>query len=551
MHRKEIFNTLSLISTPNIIISNQLSDNSIEFCKSFWNDIAEIEIVDIEKYKIKKRRHNLFVLEDNGIDRFRVKQFSKLYSWVIVSKEQTGLDDLEINFKKYRDVFNMYLLNEQDSLLLKRNNYLIKIAKAILKDEVIVRDCKSKVDLFIESKIKDIQKILKEGTIEFTSLDDLLNLREIKIIPKIELTEEVFNLLKRDLEIIPLDEKLYAVLYFNEPRKESEDEIYALNIIYLIDRLGFLLNLSEKISDSSEVATSLEKKFFDIEIPLALISYSGDLLLHNSLFLKLNLPPRECIKISDKEQIEVNDTIYNVLKEEIDDRGRCVYKVAFINSKQYGFDSYKKLSSTELGIITSSLAHELNNPIAGILATTELLMLEDEFDKNDMSDLLEMKKSGERCKQLIDVFLGFSKQRLDSAKVDSLKEAFQEALGLLRFRMIESNALLEIDFREDDQDLFETNISVISMIFYLIFSEILTIFSKTKLIYKSEDNQLGNDKILKGKFIRNTKFIKISFDEYPLDLQKRLKETKLLQYLLSIEKMSLTIKENNLILNRF
>ena len=65
----------------------------------------------------------------------------------------------------------------------------------------------------------------------------------------------------------------------------------------------------------------------------------------------------------------------------------------------------KSVSSEELGIISSSIAHELNNPLGGILAGLSVLLLEDLEMENRLS-LEEMKRGTERCRQLINIFLG-------------------------------------------------------------------------------------------------------------------------------------------------
>lgn len=60
--------------------------------------------------------------------------------------------------------------------------------------------------------------------------------------------------------------------------------------------------------------------------------------------------------------------------------------------------------SAEMGIISSSIAHELNNPIAGIQALLQNLQMQN-LDKNISEDLKEMSLAIQRCTHIINKLL--------------------------------------------------------------------------------------------------------------------------------------------------
>ena len=100
-----------------------------------------------------------------------------------------------------------------------------------------------------------------------------------------------------------------------------------------------------------------------------------------------------------------------------------------------------------------------------------------------------MNESALKCKQLIDMFLGLSKTTPNHTKKHGpFSKALQQAISLLRFRMIESNIKLDIISKENKQtQLANINTPIISMIFYLILNEVLTAYSHFKLI-SMDDN---------------------------------------------------------------
>lgn len=64
---------------------------------------------------------------------------------------------------------------------------------------------------------------------------------------------------------------------------------------------------------------------------------------------------------------------------------------------------------TELGIIGSSIAHELNNPLSGVLSYIQILLTEVSETEELHSILLQMEEGAKRCRQIIQNLLGFTR----------------------------------------------------------------------------------------------------------------------------------------------
>jgi len=164
--------------------------------------------------------------------------------------------------------------------------------------------------------------------------------------------------------------------------------------------------------------TESEDPFFDeglwenildsIPFPVALLTREGDICQHNSLFSKLNFPPSDCLGLKVKDKIVIQDIPYNVFRKDIHhlDSEKILF-VFFTESFFLKGEGNLTPSGQELGIISSSIAHELNNPIAGIQAALSLLMLDETMNAEAMGILAEMKNGPSAANNWWKPFLDF------------------------------------------------------------------------------------------------------------------------------------------------
>lgn len=86
----------------------------------------------------------------------------------------------------------------------------------------------------------------------------------------------------------------------------------------------------------------------------------------------------------------------------------------------------------ELGIIGSSIAHELNNPLGGILSFVQMMKMDMPESDPLREDLLEMEQGVLRCRDIVQNLLGFTRSAGSDEKVNfDLREAVQRALRLI------------------------------------------------------------------------------------------------------------------------
>nr|MBA2406100.1 hypothetical protein [Bdellovibrionales bacterium] len=266
---------------------------------------------------------------------------------------------------------------------------------------------------------------------------------------------------------------------------------------------------------------------------------------HNTLFSNLNLAPTDCLAYKLREKIQVNDIPYNVFRKEVHhlDETKILF-VFFTESFFLKGDNNHTPSGQELGIISSSIAHELNNPIAGIQAALSLLMLGEELNEEAKLTLVEMKNGATRCKQLIETFLGFSRANPKSLTTLELQLSpvmlcYQQAQNLLRFRTVESGIRFSFEFSRHSEFRASVNLSLLTMTFYLILGELMTLYSHQLLV--ADKNQI--EKIIKGDIIESSQEIQIQLHELNIS---SLSFSKLIQNLLTIENFVLQVSDYSL-----
>ncbi len=320
-------------------------------------------------------------------------------------------------------------------------------------------------------------------------------------------------------------------------------EEHAQSIEIMLSMLLQTLQLHDFQLIKSDGEIDFWKKIFSkLPYPMSVISDLGDLLIYNESFAKIGILPKECLGFKDHESLEIFQQFYKVRRIEfVINKMEVSFFVFYTHDIRFqefnnvtNNKSDSRMSSVdELGIISSSIAHELNNPLAGILAAISLLSLEDDWSNDDLDDLNDMKNGAKRCKELIEIFLGFSKFAPSAIFAPSVHQSLDQALNLLRFRMIESNIRLEIRYTSTLENFsHQINSSIMSMILYLLLSELMTAFAHERLITQNSLNIMG------GEVLEFTNQIILKL-EHDFEYEEKIVQSKLIQHLLIFEKLEI------------
>ena len=86
----------------------------------------------------------------------------------------------------------------------------------------------------------------------------------------------------------------------------------------------------------------------------------------------------------------------------------------------------------ELGMIGSSIAHEINNPLAGMLSYIQLIKMDMPPSHTCYNDILEMEAATLRCKNIVENLLGFArKSDLENFKKIDITSVIKESMDLI------------------------------------------------------------------------------------------------------------------------
>lgn len=89
----------------------------------------------------------------------------------------------------------------------------------------------------------------------------------------------------------------------------------------------------------------------------------------------------------------------------------------------------------ELGTIGSSIAHELNNPLGGILSFVQLIKSDLKPDDPHLADILEMESGVNRCRDIVQNLLGFTRNPdVDEITDVKLKDVVDRAVKIVELQ---------------------------------------------------------------------------------------------------------------------
>jgi two-component system, NtrC family, sensor kinase len=130
------------------------------------------------------------------------------------------------------------------------------------------------------------------------------------------------------------------------------------------------------------------------------------------------------------------------LEQQVEDR------TSALRDAQAQLIQSEKMSS--LGKLAASVAHEINNPLSGILTYAKLLVrLHEEGEMTEkvretcVRNLRLVQRETERCSAIVRNLLDFARQRPPSLKETDVSTVVEEALTLLSHRLMMQNVALE------------------------------------------------------------------------------------------------------------
>ena len=98
----------------------------------------------------------------------------------------------------------------------------------------------------------------------------------------------------------------------------------------------------------------------------------------------------------------------------------------------------EKLAS--IGLLAGGIAHEINNPLGGILIFSQMLLREMDKSSPHYQDVVEIENATQRCKEIVERLLDFARQRPEKPEALQIVRLFDVVANALKFAMVAPQA---------------------------------------------------------------------------------------------------------------
>ncbi len=203
----------------------------------------------------------------------------------------------------------------------------------------------------------------------------------------------------------------------------------------ILDRL--LLRL-----EMDNIRSIWEKTFESLTSPLVILDKDGKIVKMNKAFLQIQsydlmlfLIDNHKSKVSSLEWKTQMQNFQLLAFPILFEHGAWDSTLYYFQDQNELQENYSKMVQTEkmaaIGLLAGNIAHELNNPFAGLKSITQLLLTESEFALHH-DDLREILSGVDRCLSTIQNLQNYSGEDNDSRQILAIKDIIENTIPLLK-----------------------------------------------------------------------------------------------------------------------
>ena len=102
-----------------------------------------------------------------------------------------------------------------------------------------------------------------------------------------------------------------------------------------------------------------------------------------------------------------------------------------------------------IGQLSANVAHELNNPLTGIVTYSHLILEETEYDDPQRNSIEKIVGQATRCRDIIRGLLDFSRQRKPNKSLSNINTVMEQCLSFVENQALFLNIQINKNFQED------------------------------------------------------------------------------------------------------
>lgn len=331
---------------------------------------------------------------------------------------------------------------------------------------------KAMLEIFSARHSAGIEQILTTNLRVLADVERLALYENPLFMPKAEASE--FHL------AIPVQSggELLAHVYvrFGSGMNERDRDRVAEALIGISDAVGLAITRNRVLARAEESSLIWEASFDAVADPVALIDRDLQIIRSNQAFAKLlklskaDLAGKKLELISEERIRAFQD--FPSAEWEFEFEGRC-YRV-FLDQIQTDSTEYfgqarmvlrlhdetneialrdqilAREQAADMGILIGSVAHEINNPVAGILLYTQLILKQEIGDAQTREDFVEIELATQRMKRIVQTMLSLVRKAEGVAEAVSLRDCLRDVLELIQPELKRLRVRLNIDQQKEE-----------------------------------------------------------------------------------------------------
>ena len=208
----------------------------------------------------------------------------------------------------------------------------------------------------------------------------------------------------------------------------------------------------------------LEQKYVDIRsqtilafLGITLTGSLGAMMLAYFLARRISIPIKELVSASKEIEGGNLDTKVEITSsDELGDLAETFNSMASAlkeRDKQLKEFTKSKIMESErlalIGQLAANVAHELNNPLQGIVTYSHLLLENESSDGSSASSAQKIVTQANRCRDIIRGLLDFSRQRKPDKTVCNINAVIDECIALVEYQALFHNIEIIKEFDEN------------------------------------------------------------------------------------------------------